>query len=187
MPHFCACHTLPRPSTLSVEIPYSGIAPHPTKDTLTLSSAERRLAIRQLPDEGNLIYVIPGSEYYMRSSPPSALLISASHSRQQSPNGRRSQYRFAIALNVEYKVDGGERKIGRAVNLSSKGILFKATDRVRVGKRIELFIAWPMKLDGNVALTLWVTGDVVRTGQHIAVHLSKHEFRTARVRTSSSI
>lgn len=116
------------------------------------------------------------------------LLLTLAHNRQQSRNGRRSHYRFAIAVDVEYKVDGGERKIGRAVNLSSKGILFKATDRLAVGKRIQVFIAWPMKLDGNVALTLWATGEVVRNnGQHIAAHLSKHEFRTARVSTASSV
>lgn len=114
------------------------------------------------------------------------MLLSPAHNRQQ--NGRRSQYRFAIALDIEYKVDGGERKIGRAMNLSSKGILFKATDRLAVGKRIQLFIAWPMKLDGNVALTLWANGEVVRNnGQHIAVHLSRYEFRTARVSASSSV
>ena len=123
----------------------------------------------------------------MESLPNSCMITPPAHNRQQSPNGRRSQYRFAIALDVEYKVDGGERKIGRAVNLSSKGILFKATDRLAIGKRIQVFIAWPMRLDGNVALTLWANGEVVRNnGQHIAVHLLKHEFRTARVSASSS-
>ena len=114
------------------------------------------------------------------------MLSSLADNRQQ--NGRRSHYRFAIALNVEYNVDGGERKIGRAINLSSKGVLFKATERLAVGKRIQLFIAWPMKLDGNVALTLWATGEVVRNnGQHIAVHLLRHEFRTARLSVSGSV
>ncbi len=110
------------------------------------------------------------------------MITPLAHNRQQLPNRRRSQYRFAIALDIEYRVDGGERKSGRAVNLSSRGILFKAVDRLPVGKRIQLFIAWPMKLDYKVALTLWATGEVVRNhGQHIAIHLSRHEFRTARV------
>ena len=113
---------------------------------------------------------------------------SAAHNRQQSPNGRRSQCRFAITVEVEYKVGDSDRKIGRVVNLSSKGVLFAATDRLPVGKRIQLFIAWPMKLDGKVGLTLWATGQVIRSdGQHIAVHLSRHEFRTARLCVSGSV
>ena len=111
---------------------------------------------------------------------------SAAHNRQ--PNGRRSHYRFTVATNLEYRVDGGERKIGRVVNLSSKGILFAATDRLAVGKRIQLFISWPMKLDGSIALTLWAAGEVVRNnGQHVAVHFSRHEFRTAKVSTARSV
>ncbi len=68
------------------------------------------------------------------------------------------------------------------MNLSSEGILFEAAERFAVGTRIQLSIARPIKLDVKLALKLWATGAVIRNhGHHVAVHLSKHEFRIAGI------
>jgi hypothetical protein len=68
------------------------------------------------------------------------------------------------------------------VNLSSCGVLFEAQDPLPLGKRIELSIAWPARLDENAGLTLRVIGRIVRTEENlVSVAFSHYEFRTRRL------
>ncbi len=111
-------------------------------------------------------------------------MLATAFARQQRPKERRAHHRFAIILDVDYKLLDSDKKCGRGrtVNLSSKGVLFDAPERLPVGCRVQLSIAWPMKLNGTIALTLRTRGTIVRRrNRFIAVLLSSHEFCTRRV------
>jgi len=73
-------------------------------------------------------------------------------------------------------VNNGE---GRTLNLSSGGALIECDVALPKGLEIELSIAWPAMLDGNVALSLVTVGNIVRnTVTRTAVAFSQHYFRT---------
>jgi len=71
------------------------------------------------------------------------------------------------------------------VNLSSSGALVVDQHRMKVGQRIELFVNWPIKLDGT-ALQLVAVGKVVRSYAGVfALSFARYEFRTARNQAES--
>ena len=97
---------------------------------------------------------------------------------------RRLRPRYAIRLDVEYKVLDGmairRKGYGRTVNISSCGVLVQVQDRLTTGHHIRLSIQWPFLLEGSVPLKLIVRGHIVRNeGNLIAVEINRHEFRTA--------
>jgi hypothetical protein len=94
---------------------------------------------------------------------------------------RRHNRRYPIAVEVEYRAIGPDglafRGVGRSLNLSTSGILFEARQNLWPGMRIELTIAWPVRLDNAVDLNLCVAGRVARTdGFTHAVRIREHEF-----------
>ena len=97
---------------------------------------------------------------------------------------RRSRSRYTIELEVRWKLldpngplDSG---FGRTLNLSPSGILFDAGRNLSVGQKVYLAISWPILLNDATRLQLTVEGSIVRTqGNRIAIHLLRHEFRTA--------
>ena len=71
---------------------------------------------------------------------------------------RRLNHRYPIGIAPQYTlmrygrvVNTGE---GRTLNLSSGGALIECDVALPKGLEIELSIAWPAMLDGNVALSL---------------------------------
>jgi len=71
---------------------------------------------------------------------------------------------------------------GRTIDISSSGLKFAADRPLLVGQRIEVYIDWPVMLDGGVRLQLVVWGEVIRTdGTEVALQIQKHDFRTRRV------
>lgn len=67
---------------------------------------------------------------------------------------------------------------GLVVNMSSSGVLFQTAEFLPRGVTIELYIAWPTKLNDTVALNLYVMGRVVRMqGNYSAVRIRRSEFR----------
>jgi len=104
---------------------------------------------------------------------------------------QRSNRRYPIALEVEYKVLRKGRVerlgLGRTLNVSSGGVLFEAHEPLPAGGSIELLMHWPFLLEGVCPLKLVIHGSVVRSdSKGIAVRSKHHEFRTAGSRFSMS-
>jgi hypothetical protein len=93
-----------------------------------------------------------------------------------------------LALEVRYQLGKSAsfaRGRGRTIDVSSGGVLFRADVPIRQGVKIELSIAWPMRLDGSSMLQLVVRGQVVRTNaRDVAVRIGWHQFRTRARRLS---
>ena len=63
--------------------------------------------------------------------------------------------------------------------MGSGGLLFTASEPLPEGKRVEVSVDWPARLDGRCALKFVATGHVVRTqGDAAAVAIERYEFRT---------
>ena len=95
---------------------------------------------------------------------------------------RRANHRYPVAVALEYKAVLPDRGLvngrGAVVNMSSSGVLFNTAEVLPRGVAIELYIAWPTKLDDTVALNLYVRGRTVRTnGVNTVVGITKSEFR----------
>ena len=97
---------------------------------------------------------------------------------------RRANRRFSLRLAVKCRRIGPQVVLdriilGESLNISSKGLLFKASEAFSPGQDVEAFIDWPMLLDGHVRLTLVVEGVVVWAANgHAAMRIEKYQFRT---------
>jgi hypothetical protein len=94
---------------------------------------------------------------------------------------RRSERRYAIAANLEYRVICDcqviQTGIGRTVNLSKSGILFESEEILPVGTEMEVSIAWPVRLRDTVALNFCVSGRISWSrGKLHALTILRHEF-----------
>jgi len=113
-------------------------------------------------------------------------MLAGMYGAQPLMNGlgeRRNNDRYPIVRDVRYKVVSGrgepESGLGQTVNVSSRGVLFKAQKPLPPGKRVELAISWPAQLDGKCALKLVARGRITRChGSQVAVEIDKYEFRT---------
>ncbi len=105
-----------------------------------------------------------------------------------SPDGslerpeRRSTQRFSINAAVEFRVIRRKKVIaqgsGEVINMSRDGLLFRCTGLLVPGMKVEISIAWPIKLDGKIDLNLCVRGVIARTeGECIAAIILQPEFR----------
>jgi PilZ domain len=97
---------------------------------------------------------------------------------------RRSARRYYMGLELRWSLLDGNKLLdsgaGRTVEVSSGGVLFKAGRTLPVGLRVELSIAWPVRLQGTALLQLRMAGRIVRTdGDRVALETTHHEFRTA--------
>jgi hypothetical protein len=95
---------------------------------------------------------------------------------------RRSGSRFPIVAELYYRVRkhaAVETGWGRTVNISSSGILIETDHALPLGLRVELSIAWPVRLHNVTPLQLCVKARTVRTeGCRTALKIFRHEFRT---------
>ncbi len=96
---------------------------------------------------------------------------------------RRRSERFPLnqpaLIYAKDKGSGVTECKGRVVNMSSSGILFTTEKEFLPGRRLEIAVAWPTKLDGRCPLKLVVKGRVVRCeGNQVAVEIERSEFRT---------
>jgi len=98
--------------------------------------------------------------------------------------GRRIDHRYAISAKLRYELrrdsillNAGQ---GQTVNLSSSGVLFESEYALPPGMQIELWIAWPVRLNNTTALNLHVIGRTVRAHDNrTAVKFLRHVFRIA--------
>jgi len=96
---------------------------------------------------------------------------------------RRSSGRFPICQEVVYTLLDGkarsERCAGKIVDMSSGGILFTTAEKLHPGKRLEVAVNWPARLDGTCRLKLVAMGRVVRSEpDRAAIAIEHYEFRT---------
>jgi hypothetical protein len=103
---------------------------------------------------------------------------------RQPVNDRRSEHRYPVKVALKYTIVLPNRKvvtgIGGTVNMSSGGILVQTADFLPKGIAIQLFIAWPARLNNTVALKLHVIGQTVRKLDNCtAVAIDRHEFRSS--------
>ena len=94
---------------------------------------------------------------------------------------RRSERRYAIAANLEYRVICDcqviQTGIGRTVNLSKSGILFESEQTLPAGTEMEVSVAWPVRLRDTVALNFCVSGRISWSrGKLHALTILRHEF-----------
>jgi hypothetical protein len=90
---------------------------------------------------------------------------------------------YPVAADVAYRLMWRGRAfregLGRIVDISSSQVLMAIDDILPVDSTVELRIAWPAKLDDNVALSLHVKGRALTSvGNHAAVAIEGYEFRT---------
>jgi hypothetical protein len=104
---------------------------------------------------------------------------------------RRSHQRYPISLNVDYRllrkgqVDGFGS--ARTIDMASGGVLLDPQASLPAGSSIELFINWPMLLEGVCPLRLVMWGRVTRSdGRGVAIQTRQHEFRTVGIRRSKN-
>jgi len=94
---------------------------------------------------------------------------------------RRWHRRYAIELDMRYKTLGKQviEGSGRTLDLSSGGVSFSVGQAVPSGLAAELWIDWPVALNG-ISLRLVVFGKIVRSASdRAALRMYRHEFRLA--------
>ncbi len=96
---------------------------------------------------------------------------------------RRASKRFAIRCKVQFKTSHKRSAIfvgsGKTLNISSSGVLVESDCDLPVGKRVELFIHWPVQLNEKCGLKLVTKGTVIRrANEEFAVNIIRHQFRT---------
>jgi hypothetical protein len=86
---------------------------------------------------------------------------SAEHSARLE---RRTSIRFPVELAVRYWVLGSSHRApvfrGTTRNISSRGILFTATQNIVPRSRVELVVDWPGQVSGKLPLKLIIQGRV---------------------------
>ena len=120
--------------------------------------------------------------------PDVAVLGSVALANRAAPE-RRSHARYPIELDVRYngswKQGVPHEGSGKTRDFSSGGIFFSTNQRLPKrlpkGCRVELFINWPILLEGTCLLQLVITGKIVRSFRDgVAVTILNHKFRTRR-------
>jgi hypothetical protein len=96
---------------------------------------------------------------------------------------RRSGSRYPIVAEMYYRVIrkhvAVETGRGRTVNISSSGILIETDHALPAGLRVDLSIAWPVRLHNVTPLQLCLKARTIRTeGYRTALKIFRHEFRT---------
>lgn len=96
---------------------------------------------------------------------------------------RRRHFRYPLNEDIRYRVVGSKAVLvsgsGRTINVSSGGILFTTSERLRPGQLVEVAVNWPATLNRTVPLQLVATGRVVRSDNDTAaIRFDRYEFRT---------
>ena len=117
----------------------------------------------------------------------SLALTAAGEESAASGADRRTNARFPCRLAVSYQALEHPFFSGQAtsetVNISSKGLLFAASEPLQPGQLLQVSVDWPARLENEVPLKLVAEGRVIRMidGQ-AAVRIDKYEFRTRKIK-----
>ena len=104
---------------------------------------------------------------------------------------RRSKFRYPIQFDLEYRTTRRSAPvivgIGHTINISSRGLLFRTSEKLPQGSAIEAVLHWPVALDDHIQLKLTIKGDVIRSERdEVAVQIASYEFRTSGAARKSS-
>lgn len=129
------------------------------------------------PDE-NAIILNTGTGLFMHT-----MMVNDRTQQAGIAGERRTDRRYALPLELRWKLIRRRKVLdsgcGRAIDLSSGGILFDAGRHLPPGLNVELSIAWPALLHNVAPMQLAISGKIVRSeGTRIALRMSQHEFRT---------
>ena len=84
--------------------------------------------------------------------------------RLQEQSERRQRRRYPIFARSEC-ILAGNRVQATTLDISSGGVFLKTDRLLPVGKRIQVFINWPVLLDQRCPLRLVITGRVLRSDE----------------------
>src|SRR5687767_14093002 len=89
---------------------------------------------------------------------------------------QRLHPQYPVSVALEYRVLLPDSIVfsgaGELVNMSSGGVLIQTAELLPRGAAIELFVAWPTRLNDSDGLDLWVNGTTVRThGNYTGVEI----------------
>jgi hypothetical protein len=105
--------------------------------------------------------------------------------RTLATRDRRCNLRFRITAPAEYTL-GPIHGACVISNISASGVFIQTPCTLPIGRRLELLIDWPAKLDGNLRLQLSVKGKVLRsTAEGTAVEILGYECRFDSSRKTS--
>jgi hypothetical protein len=95
---------------------------------------------------------------------------------------RRGSGRYELRLPLHYRVSVKGQAVrtgsGATCDMSASGLSFRCRRSLPVGAHIEIMIEWPAKYRGMDALSLQVTGFLVRCdGNRSAVRMTSHKFK----------
>ncbi len=98
---------------------------------------------------------------------------------------RRNNARFDCHLAVSYqsleKPFLSGQGTSETLNISSKGILFRADEALEPGQLVQISVDWPARLENQIPLKLVAEGRIVRNIKGVAaMTIEKYEFRTRR-------
>jgi hypothetical protein len=98
---------------------------------------------------------------------------------------RRAADRFPLECEARYTMMDTRAAVQagkcRTVNMSSRGILFLTDTRLHVGKRLELAVSWPARLNATCPIKLVAIGCVVRSSfEEAVIEIERYEFRTQK-------
>ena len=128
-----------------------------------------------------------GSVIYWGAPRESITMIADQHTQPHSaaPAGteRRVGARVALACATWYETGSNAHKrtgVGRVIDISSTGVAFTTESLLRRGTRVSLHIQWPIKLEGDVPVELFVAGKLVRSERtKAALQYDRTAFRLA--------
>ncbi|HLK47853.1 MAG TPA: PilZ domain-containing protein [Bryobacteraceae bacterium] len=105
---------------------------------------------------------------------------------------RRLTSRFPLQQEVRYRLVQSKamsaKGVGQSLDISSGGILFTTTDRLPVGRMVEIAVSWPARLNGTCPLQFVARGRVLRSdGKTAVVRIQRYEFRTRSMGPSTTI
>jgi DNA-binding NarL/FixJ family response regulator len=99
---------------------------------------------------------------------------------------RRNNARFDCHLAVSYQtlekpIISGQGE-SETLNISSKGVLFRASEALEPGQLVQVSVDWPARLENQIPLKLVAEGRIVRNVKGVAaMTIEKYEFRTRRI------
>ncbi|HJT87889.1 MAG TPA: PilZ domain-containing protein [Bryobacteraceae bacterium] len=107
------------------------------------------------------------------------------HQRDNSFQERRSNLRYPVQTEIEYRLVRGQRLMeaghGEVINISNGGVLFRSAKPLPAGTKIELSLLWPARLSNGSILRVGVRGRVLRgTKNGTAVRILSYDFGLRR-------
>jgi hypothetical protein len=95
---------------------------------------------------------------------------------------QRPPAHFPIERELRFRIPGKSDEIvgsGKTIDIGSKELLFRTEQKVTSGKRLDIAISWPARLDQKCDLKLIAHGKIVRAEAGLVrASIGRYEFRT---------